>query len=66
MEYKNDWGTYKKGEEFTCEYINSKGKLKTITDKIDYVLQNKYYSLFVLENGFEYVLYSKLYLSLNK
>ena len=63
--WKNDWGTYKKGQEFTYEYTNSKGELETTTDKIDYVMQNKYYSIFVLENGDEYVLYSKLYLNLN-
>lgn len=64
--WKNDWGTYNKGQVFTYERINSKGELQTITDKIDYVFQNKYYSLFVLENGDEYVLYSKLYLNLTK
>tara|TARA_R110000744_G_scaffold356953_1_gene463733 strand:+ start:2047 stop:2268 length:222 start_codon:yes stop_codon:yes gene_type:complete len=63
--WKNDWGTYTKGQKFTYDYTDSKGKLRTVTDKIQYVVQNKYYSVFVLENNYEYVLYSKLYLKLN-
>ena len=38
MEYKNDWGTYKKGEEFTCEYINSKGELNVTQRESETVL----------------------------
>ena len=64
--WKNDWGIYKKGQDFTYEYTNSKGVLKTTTDKICYIVQNKFYSIFVFENGYEYILYSKLYLKLNK
>jgi hypothetical protein len=63
--WKNEWGTYKKGQSFTYEQTNSKGGFDTITDKIHYVVQNKYYSLFVLENGDEYVLYSRLWLKQN-
>lgn len=64
--WKDDWGVYKKGQAFTYEHTNSKGVLKTTTDKINYVVQNKFYSIFVLENGHEYTLYSKLWLKLNK
>ncbi len=63
--WTNDWGTYNKGQNFTYECTGSKGEIKTVTDKIDYVMVNRYYSLFVLENNFEYVLYSKLWLKLN-
>tara|TARA_R110000822_G_scaffold280582_1_gene402202 strand:- start:311 stop:520 length:210 start_codon:yes stop_codon:yes gene_type:complete len=60
--WKDDWGIYTKGDEFTYECTDSKGKLKVVTDKIKYIVQNKYYSLFVLENDYEYILYSKLHL----
>ena len=63
--WENEWGTYEKGQSFTYEQTNSKGELDTITDRIDYVVQNKYYSLFVLENGDEYVLHSRLWLKQN-
>ena len=59
--WKNDWGTYEKGQAFTYERTNSEGVVETITDKIDYVSGNKWYSVFMLENGDEYVLYSKLW-----
>lgn len=58
----NDWGTYTKGDDFTYESTCFKKE----TSKIDYMMMNRYYSLFVLENGHEQVIYSKLYLSLNK
>ena len=59
--WSNDWGTYRKGDNFTYE---TKGI--EITSTINYVAQNKYYSLFVLENGHEQVMYSKLWNKLNK
>lgn len=62
----NDWGVYTKGNDFTYEYTCLNGEVKIETSKIDYMMMNRYYSLFVLENGHEQVVYSKLYLSLNK
>ena len=63
--WQDDWGIYKKGEKIIYDYTDSKGEIKTTTSEIDYVLINRYYSLFVLEDNFEYVLYSKLWLKLN-
>ena len=62
----NDWGTYTKGDCLTHEYTHSNGRVTKETSRIDYIINNRYYSLFVLENGHEQVTYSKLYLKLNK
>jgi len=63
--WKTEWMTITKGQEFTCEYLDDNGATKEMTGLVDYVLQNSWYTLITLTNGFEYVLYTKKYLKAN-
>ena len=63
--WKTEWATYTKGQGFTCEHEED-GVTKEVSGVIDYVMQNRYYSLIVLTNGFEYTLWTKLWLELSK
>lgn len=60
--WKTDWGTFEKGQAFR---YYSEALSEFVTDKINYVTQNKFYSVFVLENGEEIVEHSKLWYKLN-
>ena len=57
--WKTEWMTITKGQEFTCEYFDANGAIKVMNGIVDYVLQNSYYNLIVLTNGFEYILHTK-------
>lgn len=61
--WKNDWGTYEKGQAFR---YYSEDVSEFVTDKINYVMVDKFCSVFVLENGEEIVVYSKLWYKLQK
>jgi len=63
--WQTEWETIKKGQEYTCEYFDDNGNIKEITGFVDYVLQNSWYTLITLTNGFEYVSYTKKYLKAN-
>ena len=63
-EWTTEWGTYTKGQEFAAKY--QEGVVtKEVSGFIDYVIKNRYYSLIVLTNGFEYTLWTKLWLELS-
>jgi hypothetical protein len=59
--WTTEFETITKGQDFTCEYVEN-GLTKEMNDKVNYVLQNRYYSLIVLTNGFEYTQWTKLWL----
>lgn len=63
--WKTEWMTITKGQEFTCEYIDDDGLTKEMVGMVDYVMQNSWYSIITLTNGFEYVLYTKKWLKAN-
>lgn len=63
--WTHEGAIYTKGQDFTCEHKED-GVIKEVNGKIDYILQNRYYSLIVLTNGFEYILWTKHWLELNK
>tara|TARA_R110001583_G_scaffold114132_1_gene264578 strand:+ start:6224 stop:6448 length:225 start_codon:yes stop_codon:yes gene_type:complete len=63
--WETEWMTITKGQEFTCDYFDYNGATKEMTGLVDYVLQNSWYTLITLTNGFEYVLYTKKYLNAN-
>tara|TARA_R110000803_G_scaffold39523_1_gene85249 strand:- start:878 stop:1081 length:204 start_codon:yes stop_codon:yes gene_type:complete len=62
--WNTEFETITKGQDFTFEYFED-GLTKEINGVVDYVNQNKYYSLITLTNGFEYTLWTKLWLKLN-
>ena len=63
--WKTEWMTITKGQQFTCEYIDDDGLTKEMIGIVDYVMQNSWYSIITLTNGFEYVLYTKKWLKAN-
>ena len=62
--WTTEFETITKGQDFTCEYFDN-GLTKEVNGIVNYVIQNRYYSLIVLTNGFEYTLWTKLWLKLN-
>lgn len=60
--WRTEWENITKGQSFTYECDNN----TETTSVVDYVVQNKYYSLVVLSNGFEYTLHTKLWLELSQ
>jgi|TARA_R110000751_G_scaffold84562_1_gene169083 hypothetical protein len=62
--WTTEFAIYTKGQDFTCEYFKN-GFTKEVNGVIDYVMQNRYYSLIVLTNGFEYTQWTKLWLKLS-
>ena len=59
-----EFETITKGQDFTCEYDEG-GVTKEMNGTVDYVNQNRYYSVITLTNGFEYTQWTKLWLKLN-
>lgn len=64
--WQTEWETITKGQKYTCEYFDDNGNTKEITGFVDYAMQNQWYTLIVLTNGFEYALYTKKYLKATK
>jgi hypothetical protein len=62
--WTTEFETITKGQIFTCEYKEN-GVTKEMNGLVDYVNQNRYYSVITLTNGFEYTQWTKLWLKLN-